>query len=92
LAFDRRLICRPCLYRVTAGRAEALEVAVGCHKQIGLNGIAPDGCPVVTQVFEGNTATLAIQVEKLQHCLKLDHVVLAGDRAMITQARITTDL
>ena len=37
---------------------------------------APDGCPAAIEVFDGN----------------LDHVVLVGDRGMITQARITKDI
>lgn len=36
--------------------------------------------------------TLAKQVTKLKHCFKLDHVVMAGDRGMLTQARINGDL
>ena len=56
---------------------------------------APDGCPVAIEVFEGNTAdpmTLATQVDKLKQRFHLDHVVLVGDRGMITQARITEDI
>ena len=56
---------------------------------------APDGCPVAIEVFDGNTAdpmTLARQVEKLKQRFHLDHVVLVGDRGMITQARITEDI
>ena len=56
---------------------------------------APDGCPVAIEVFDGNTAdpmTLATQVEKLKRRFRLDHVVLVGDRGMITQARITEDI
>ena len=56
---------------------------------------AADGCPVAIEVFEGNTGdprTLAKQVEKLKHRFKLDHVVVAGDRGMVTQARINTDI
>jgi hypothetical protein len=56
---------------------------------------APDGCPVAIEVFDGNTAdpmTLATQVEKLKRRFHLDHVVLVGDRGMITQARITEDI
>jgi hypothetical protein len=56
---------------------------------------APDGCPVAIEVFEGNTAdpmTLARQIEKLKQRFQLDHVVLVGDRGMITQARITEDI
>jgi transposase len=56
---------------------------------------AANGCPVAIEVFEGNTGdprTLAKQVDKLKHRFKLDHVVVAGDRGMITQARINTDI
>jgi hypothetical protein len=56
---------------------------------------APDGCPVAIEVFDGNTGdpkTLATQVEKLKQRFHLDHVVLIGDRGMITQARITKDI
>jgi transposase len=56
---------------------------------------APDGCPVAIEVFEGNTAdpmTVPTQVKKLKQRFGLDHVVLVGDRGMITQARITDDL
>jgi transposase len=56
---------------------------------------APDGCPVAIEVFDGNTAdptTLAPQIEKLKQRFGLDHVVLVGDRGMITQARITEDV
>ena len=56
---------------------------------------APDGCPVAIEVFTGNTAdpmTLTSQVTKLKERFTLDHVVLVGDRGMITQARITADL
>jgi len=56
---------------------------------------ARDGCPVAIEVFEGSTAdpmTLTSQVTKLKERFALDHVVLVGDRGMITQARITEDL
>src|SRR6201996_4038205 len=56
---------------------------------------APDGCPVAIEVFDGNTGdptTLASQVEKLKQRFSLDHVVLVGDRGMITQARLTEDI
>ena len=56
---------------------------------------APDGCPVAIEVFEGNTAdptTLADQIAKLKRRFAIDHVVLVGDRGMITQARIDEDL
>jgi transposase len=56
---------------------------------------AADGCPIAIEVFDGNTAdpkTLAAQVEKLKQRFHLDHVVLVGDRGMITEARITEDI
>jgi hypothetical protein len=56
---------------------------------------AANGCPVAIEVFEGSTAdpmTLTSQVTKLKERFALDHVVLVGDRGMITQARISEDL
>src|SRR5207237_8717244 len=56
---------------------------------------APDGCPVAIEVFAGSTAdpaTLTSQVTKLKERFALDHVVLVGDRGMITQARICEDI
>jgi hypothetical protein len=56
---------------------------------------AADGCPVAIEVFEGNTGdpkTVADQVAKIKRRFALDHVVLVGDRGMITQARIDEDL
>ena len=56
---------------------------------------APDGCPVAIEVFEGATgdpSTLANQIDKLKQRFDLAHVVLVGDRGMITQARIEEDI
>jgi transposase len=56
---------------------------------------APDGCPVAIEVFDGNTGdptTLAIQIDKLKQRFGLRHVVLVGDRGMITEARLTEDI
>src|SRR6201991_5025354 len=56
---------------------------------------APDGCPVAIEVFDGNTAdpmTLAPQIDKLKQRFGLEHVVLVGDRGMITEARISADI
>ena len=56
---------------------------------------APDGCPVAIEVFEGNTAdpmTLAPQIDKLKQRFGLAHVVLVGDRGLITEARISADI
>jgi len=46
-------------------------------------------------VFEGSTgdpATLAAQIDKLKRRFGLAHVVLVGDRGMITQARLDADI
>ena len=65
---------------------------------------ASNSCPVAVEVFEGlpprsrakaggNTAdlsTLVAQVNKLKQRFHLEHVVLVGDRGMITEARIDT--
>src|ERR1700674_2764503 len=56
---------------------------------------APDGCPVAIEVFEGSTGdptTLAPQIDKLKRRFDLSHVVLVGDRGMITQARLEEDI
>jgi hypothetical protein len=52
---------------------------------------AADGCPVAVEVFEGNTAdpaTVASQIAKLKQRFRLRHVVLVGDRGMLSSARI----
>jgi transposase len=49
------------------------------------------GCPVAVQAYPGNTGdptTVCDQVDKLRERFKLSHVVLVGDRGMLTQARI----
>ena len=70
------------------GRRGTLQIVYGLL-------CAPDGCPIAIEVFEGNTAdpmTLATQVDKLKRRFQLEHVVLVGDRGMITQARITEEI
>ena len=50
-----------------------------------------EGRPISVQVYRGNTgdpATVADQCAKLQKQYRLSHVVLAGDRGMLTSARI----
>jgi hypothetical protein len=54
-----------------------------------------EGCPVATEVFDGNTGdpkTVVAQVKKLRERFSLERVVLVGDRGMITSARIEEDL
>ena len=56
---------------------------------------APDGCPVAVEVFAGDTGdplTLASQIDKLKRRFDLSHVVLVGDRGMITEARLEADI
>ena len=70
------------------GRKGTLQIVYGLL-------CAPDGCPVAIEVFDGNTGdpkTLAVQVGKLKQRFGLDHVVLVGDRGMITSALIRDDL
>ena len=54
-----------------------------------------DGRPIAIEVFDGNTgdpSTLPAQVNKLKRRFGLKHVVLVGDRGMITAARIRQDV
>src|SRR6266849_5012367 len=53
------------------------------------------GCPVAVEVFAGNTGdpkTVAGQVNKLRQRFGLKHLVLVGDRGMLTTARIRENL
>ena len=66
------------------GRSDRPQLVIGLL-------CASDGCPVAVEVFEGNTAdptTVAAQIAKLKQRFRLRHVVLVGDRGMITSARI----
>lgn len=54
-----------------------------------------DGRPIAIEVFEGDTgdpSTLTAQVDTLKQRFGLRHVVLVGDRGMITAARIRQDI
>ena len=69
-------------------RADRLQIVYGllCDR---------DGRPIAIEVFEGDTgdpSTLTAQVDKLKRRFGLRHVVLVGDRGMITAARIREDL
>ncbi|HMO46530.1 MAG TPA: IS1634 family transposase [Rubrivivax sp.] len=49
------------------------------------------GCPIAVEVFAGNTAdpaTVAAQVAKLRERFGIRHIAWAGDRGMLTSARI----
>ena len=63
------------------------------HRQIVI-GLMTDGvgCPVGVSVYRGNRAdqtTLADRVEELQETYGLSEVILAGDRGMLTTARLS---
>jgi hypothetical protein len=50
-----------------------------------------EGSPIAVEVFPGNTAdpaTVAAQVSKLRERFGIEHIVWAGDRGMLTSARI----
>lgn len=69
-------------------RPDRLQIVYGllCDRQ---------GRPVAVEVFEGDTAdpaTLGEQIDKLKRRFGLRHVVLVGDRGMITAARIREEL
>jgi transposase len=54
-----------------------------------------EGCPVAVEVFEGNTndhQTVANQVQKLKGRFGLKHVVLVGDRGMVSETTIREEL
>jgi transposase len=53
------------------------------------------GAPIAIEVFEGDTgdpSTLGAQIDKIRTRFGLQHVVLVGDRGMITKARIDAEL
>ena len=53
------------------------------------------GCPIAVEVFAGNTAdpaTVAKQIEKLQTRFGITELIWAGDRGMLTQKQIDTEL
>jgi transposase len=69
------------------GKKDKLQIVVGLLTN-------SEGCPVAVEVFEGNTGdpkTLASQIGKVRERFGLKHVVLVGDRGMITEARIRED-
>ena len=54
-----------------------------------------EGIPVAIEVVEGNVGdpkTIPAQVAKLKERFGLERVVVIGDRGMVTQARIRTDI
>jgi len=70
------------------GKKDKLQIVFGLL-------CAADGCAIAVEVFEGNTgdpSTLAAQVARLKEKFGLSRVLLAGDRGMVTEARIKEDL
>jgi transposase len=50
-----------------------------------------EGCPVAVEVYPGNTgdpSTVSDQAEKLRKQFGLSHLILVGDRGMLTQTQI----
>jgi Transposase DDE domain len=70
------------------GRHDKMQIVFGLL-------CSAEGCPIAIEVFEGNTgdpSTLGDQITKLKDQFGLKHVVMVGDRGMITQARIEHEL
>jgi hypothetical protein len=94
------------LYDVSSAAFEGKTCPLGAigHARDGVKGrrqivygllTTTEGIPVAIEVFKGNTAdpvTLSPQIQKLKGQFGLSHVVLAGDRGMITKARIQKEL
>ena len=69
-------------------RKDKLQIVIGLL-------CAADGAPIAVEVFDGNVgdpSTLAAQIDKLKARFGLRHVVLVGDRGLITNARIEDEL
>ena len=94
------------LYDVSSAAFEGRTCPLGQigHPRDGVRGrlqivygvlTSAQGIPVAVEVFKGATgdpATLASQVTKLKSRFGLAHVALAGDRGMLTKARIRDDV
>lgn len=94
------------LYDVSSAAFEGKTCPLGAigHARDGVKGrrqivyglmTTTEGIPVGIEVFKGNTAdpaTLSGQIRKLKDQFGLTHVVLTGDRGMITKARIREEL
>jgi hypothetical protein len=94
------------LYDVSSAAFEGRTCPLGAigHARDGVRGrlqivygvlTTTEGTPVAVEVFKGNTgdpSTLSSQVKKLKERFGLTHVAVAGDRGMLTKARIKDDL
>ena len=94
------------LYDVSSAAFEGRTCPLGAigHPKDGVRGrlqivygllTSKDGIPVAIEVFKGNTGdptTVASQVDKLKDRFGIGKVVLAGDRGMLTAARLREDV
>src|SRR6202008_1009236 len=94
------------LYDVSSAAFEGRTCPLGAigHPKDGVRGrlqivygllTSTDGIPVAIEVFAGNTgdpATVASQVSKVKDRFGIAKVVLAGDRGMLTAARLREDV
>jgi Transposase DDE domain len=94
------------LYDVSSAAFEGRTCPLGAigHPKDGVRGrlqivygllTSKDGIPVAIEVFQGNTGdptTVAAQVTKVTRRFGIEKVVLAGDRGMLTAARLRDDV
>ncbi len=94
------------LYDVSSAAFEGRTCPLGArgHAKDGVRGrlqivygllATKEGIPVALEVFAGNTgdpATVASQVNRLKERFGLSHVVLVGDRGVLTKARLKEDV
>src|SRR2546430_9874622 len=94
------------LYDVSSAAFEGRTCPLGAigHPKDGVRGrlqivygllTSPEGIPVAIEVFAGNTGdptTVAAQVTKVKDRFAITKVVLAGDRGMLTAARLREDI
>ena len=94
------------LYDVSSAAFEGRTCPLGAigHPEDGVRGrlqivcgllTSPEGIPVAIEVFQGSTgdpATVAAQVSRVKDRFGITKVVLAGDRGMLTAARLREDI
>ena len=94
------------LYDVSSAAFEGRTCPLGAtsHPKDGVRGrlqivygllTSKDGVPVAIEVFVGNTGdpkTMAAQVARIKDRFAITRVVLAGDRGMLTAARLREDV
>jgi hypothetical protein len=94
------------LYDVSSAAFEGRTCPLGAigHPKDGVRGrlqivygllASPEGIPVAIEVFKGNTgdpAAVAAQVTRVKDRFGIAKVVLAGDRGMLTAARLREDV